>query len=342
MHPIRPSRAKSGLTLAVPTFRRPQLLGRLIEQVTRQTLLPDALVVIDGEGGAPEVRAVAGNSPIPTRFIPSTLANLPFQRYLGRLAAPPEARALLYLDDDMVLPEPDAIERLTAPLLESWPDVVAVTANINTGKQARPPSQAARRFGAARKAKPGSLTVGGVRIEPDGDADYAHVQWLRGGVMGFRADILSSDCFPEDLFALAGRGWGMGEDLALARRVLRKGRILLVRNARFDHPSEDVTRAVNGKDLQFGFASAYSRRLLLDLYRGDVSPLLTDRLALVRTWGGAFLAAAGDGRGVFAAGYAAGALFGMCRPPTSELLSPGVDWQFEAARSLDRMEAIRI
>ena len=50
------------LTIAIPTYRRAHLLGRLLGELARQTRRPDRLVVVDGEGGAREPREAVEES----------------------------------------------------------------------------------------------------------------------------------------------------------------------------------------------------------------------------------------------------------------------------------------
>ncbi len=72
-----------------------------------QPVLPAALVIVDGDPGSGEVRAMLGTHDIlkkvPTWWIPSNHANLPYQRYLGYRAAKcfGEVQFLVYLDDDL-------------------------------------------------------------------------------------------------------------------------------------------------------------------------------------------------------------------------------------------------
>jgi hypothetical protein len=160
------------------------------------------------------------------------------------------------------------------------------------------------------------------------------VCWLRGGVMAIRADALSQVRAPDALLALAQRGWGLGEDLILARLLLSRGRIVLARRARFAHPPEANSVAYRRDDLGFGFASAYSRRLVNDYYRGEAPAQLPDRIALLQTYAGASLwhglqAARRRTSSRFALGYAAGAVVGLLRPPTARRLTPEIDWAEE-------------
>lgn len=327
----------SGLTLAVPTFRRARLLARLLEDVSRQTRPPDRIVVVDGEGGAHAVRDVCAAARAGSRtveLVRSTHANLPFQRYLGWLASRGGTGVLLYLDDDLRLPDPTAFERLVRPLEDRASGVAATTAPIRYPDLAtdRAPGNVVVRLRTGRK--PGGVTPGGHRIPAAGRAAYAPVDWLRGGVMALRASVLTPDCFPADLFALAERGWGLGEDLLLAARIRRRGRILLARQAVIEHPNADATRSFRTATLQHSFAAAYSRRLLNDFYRGDEPPRAADRLRLAGSYAAQVARAGLEGRPTALAGFAAGALRGWFDPPRARRLTPGVDWQDEARRAL--------
>lgn len=330
-----------GVALVTPTFRRPALLARLLADLARQTLQPDRCIVVCGEGGSSKVRraleaAARGGVAPPLRLIPSTQANLPFQRRLGWEAAA-GSEYLVYLDDDLELPAVDALERLLEPL-ENDPGLAGVTAPIEVSGSAPPgrPLPA----GAARRTAAGGLTPTGVRLAPDDTVDaWSSVEWLRGGAMAFRRNALDRDSFPADLFALAAIGCGLGEDLVLARRARVRGGLALARRARFVHPGADVSRAYAAEGRRRAFAHAYSRRLVNDHYRAPAPPRLTDRLALLRTWigGGVRRLAAGDREEAF--GYLAGAWEGWLAPPRAARLTPLIDWEEEARRSLSGEEA---
>lgn len=322
-----------GLTLAVPTYRRARLLARLLDDVARQTRRPDRILVIDGEDGSTEVARVCEQAG--AGRIRSRRANLPFQRYLGWLASRDSTEVLLYLDDDLRLPDPATIERLVLPLGDRSGGAAAVTAEIAYPRQEPGPCHGGVAIRWKSRHAPGGVTPGGHRVAAaPGSAPYAPVDWLRGGVMALRSSILSPDCFPSDFFALAERGWGLGEDLMLAARVRRRGRILLARHAYLEHPGDDETRSFRTATLQRSFAAAYSRRLLNDHYRGDEAPRPSDRLRLASSYAAQVARASLEGRPAAAAGLAVGALRACFDPPRAARLTPGVDWQMEARRSL--------
>ena len=47
--------------------------------------------------------------------------------------------------------------------------------------------------------------------------EYEPVEWLHGGVMAYRKNVLSKDCFSGDLFALDEIRCGKGEKTILSR-----------------------------------------------------------------------------------------------------------------------------
>jgi glycosyltransferase involved in cell wall biosynthesis len=356
------------VAVCIPTYRRPQLLARLVRDLVQQTVKPDVLIVVDGDPSSREVESLLEDSKCGllwrTTYVPSNHANLAYQRYLGWLAAKREkVQVLLYLDDDLRIVQPDAVEKVLLPLVRGE-GVVGVTAQIEVGspegKLSHAPilldrerqagrllSVVVRRFGS--KVPPGELTPSGNRRLPEVPAGsaYAPVRWLRGGVMAFRMDALTEECFSPDLFALTHVGWGKGEDSLISRRVASKGRMLMACNATFLHLQEALPCAYPIEPFWLAHAIAYSRRLINDNYRYPGRPTVRDRLALVRTYLGNILICFGRAlakparyRFAYAVGYLAGAARGLVSPPRAERLTPNIDWRKEAERALER--AVRL
>jgi glycosyltransferase involved in cell wall biosynthesis len=357
------------LAVCIPTYKRAHLAARLVRDVFGQTVQPDVLIVVDGDPASGEVRGELERVLYPPNcqvvYVPSNHANLAYQRYLGwRTAKQCGCEILLYLDDDLRIEQPDAVEKVITPLF--WESgVVGVTANIVCGnpaeKFAGEPAlldRAVKRrlddpllvrlLGAGRSVPPGGLTASGHRRAPrlDGQS-YAQVEWLRGGVMAYRMDALDEDCFSDDLFALCFVHCGLGEDTFLSRRVGSRGRLLFAFCATFLHPDEDLPKAYPIAAYRFGYASAYSRRLLNDNYRGLEPPRLSDRLALVKSYVGTALLEWSNAllrpkrhRFAYAWGYTKGAFDGLFRPPTAKRLAPGIDWRADAEKALATMAVL--
>lgn len=156
--------------------------------------------------------------------------------------------------------------------------------------------------------------------------------------MAFRRSALGRDSFPNDLFALAAVGCGLGEDLILARRAAARGKLVLASRARFVHPGSDSSRAYAATSRRRAFAHAYSRRLFNDHYRAPEPSRLADRLALLRTWVGGSVRRLASGDREEALGYVAGAWKGLVDPPRAARLTPEIDWEAEADCSLAALE----
>lgn len=349
--------------LAIPTYRRAQILAGLIQQVCRQTLLPASVIVIDGDPSSGEVwnqLCAALPLPFPCRYVPSNYGNLAYQRYLGwRAAQQDNADCLLYLDDDMILPHHDTLRVFWEPLATPDSPYVALTAPIDMGNDNSPAltSLAAvrersqqraweqklfRRFGLSRQTQPGGLTPAGNRLPPDpSEQGCVPVQWLRGGVMAFKMSALTQEIFTDDLFAITQHRCGLGEDTILARRMLSQGTLGYNSRAVFGHPHLDAPQAYPTRAFQLGYATAYSRRLINDNYRGLAAPHWKDRLALLRGWAGTSLLTGLRAirhprahRFAYLAGYVRGVIQGIVRAPRAARLTPQIRWWEAAEQAL--------
>jgi glycosyltransferase involved in cell wall biosynthesis len=354
------------LAICIPTFKRPAFLRRLIRDVLNQTLQPDVFIVVDGDPSSSEVRRMLLNLKFPHEclvvYVPSNYGNLPYQRYLGwRVARECNCQNLLYLDDDLLIPQRDAVEKTTAPLLLITHNIVGVTARIVMGESAtasasvlvhpgwdRPRTQVlVQRFGGAKKISPGGLSPSGHRVLPiDRGNDYEPVSWLRGGVMAYRMDSLTQQCFSEDLFSMYHKGYGRAEDTLLSRRV--GGNMVSAFCATFEHPGDDSPKAYPTRGFRLGFAAAYSRRLLNDNYRGLTPPGFSERWGLVKSYIGSTLLiwwqAILDPRRqklAQASGYTLGALRGLLKKPAAKTLTPQINWWREAEAALRHLIIIK-
>ncbi|MEZ5392213.1 MAG: hypothetical protein R2724_04900, partial [Bryobacterales bacterium] len=248
-----------------------------------------------------------------------------FQRWLARRIVT-DLDALIFFDDDLLLPNARTVEHLAGALKRA----AAATCQIRMGGGTE------ERFRwrlPLDRLRAGRLSTGGSRHMPREDDDpLPRIEWLRGGAMAIRAGALAPERFPHDLFALAESGAGMGEELALALRV--RGPIVLVRGLEVEHPGGHGSNTLPADGARQGFAIAYSRRLLHDLRHG--SPI-----ALGAAWLAGASAAAVDcvrqgaaHRRGFLHGYMRGVIEGILRPPTHARLTPSIDWEQEARISI--------
>lgn len=166
--------------------------------------------------------------------------------------------------------------------------------------------------------------------------------------MALRMDALTQDCFCTDLFALTHIGCGLGEDTILSRRLVCQGKLILAFNAHYLHPNDDTPKSYPIKPFRFGYATAYSRRLINDNYRGLAPSHLSDRIALVKSYLGTSLfnwsraiIAPRLYRFAYAWGYTKGAFRGLVQKPTAKALTPHINWWKDADAALSNLVDIK-
>lgn len=355
----------ASLAISIPTYKRPWLLDQLLTDLSHQSCHPDILIIVDGEPASGDVLTVLRNHerqvPWTIVYVPSNHPNLPYQRYLGwRVAKQHNCEILLYLDDDLRIPQSRAIELLITPLAWDSKGIVGVTCPIrqdfNTpigkeirhhqyqGKNGESPFLV-RWFGNSRKLAPGELTPVGQRRAPSNRGHaYEPVDWLRGGVMTFKMDALRQNSFADSVFAMAELGWGKGEDLILSRCVSFNGKYMYANNVVVEHPNADVPKAYSADAYPLGYGDAYSRRLVNDMYRGNSKPSFSDRMALMKTYiGTTALYFCGVLRRpswyqlAYTTGYLVGAFRGLMQSPTAKRLTPHIRWWEDADMALERV-----
>ena len=165
--------------------------------------------------------------------------------------------------------------------------------------------------------------------------------------MAYSMRALSEECFSEDLFALDHIRCGLGEDTFLSRKVRSTGQLLLAFCAQFEHPDDDLPKSYPYQADKLGYASAYSRRLLNDHYRGFNPPRVPDRFALVKSYLGTvclnwWRAVTGPKRHRFAYawGYSRGTLRGLLQKPTARNLTPQINWRRDADAALKNLVVV--
>lgn len=348
------------MVITIPTYKRPHLLVLLLQDLLKQSLQPNHLIVVDGDPVSGDVlrRLRSLQTSVPITYVPSNHGNLSYQRYLGwRIAQSLESRILIYFDDDERLLQNLVVEYLVQPLRDLV-EVVGVgclirfsvtqdssdAAKVRSGKR----SWFATLLGSNRNMLPGSLTPSGHRIRLlDDGGEYVETKWLNGGVMAYRMSAISDGTFSDDLFALDHVRCGLGEDTFLSRRIGARGKLLYTFRAVVDHPNADTPKSYPHDAYKYVYAATYSRRFQNDYYRVYAPPTLSDRWALIKSYAGNTLLAwmrviSRPNRLNFALarGTTLGALHGLIRPPTAKRLTPHIDWWADAEEALKTSEVI--
>lgn len=354
--------------VCICTYDRVVLLSRLIDDIFTQTIHADALIIVDGDPHTGQVRSMLCGKKIPSSstvlYIASNHANLAYQRYMGWKSSQ-GADILVYLDDDLRIPQKDAIEKTIAPLLWAKGDVVGVTAITKEGsidKYAKEQILVERaksrttmfsplidRLGAASNLSPGSLSPSGHRKFPlIRGREYEETQWLQGRVMAYSLSSLTQECFVDDLFALTHIHCGLGEDTVLSHRVQAKGKLLMAFCAEYEHPNDALPNSYPTEAFRLGYATSYSRRLLNDHFHGTNRPKIFDRIDLVKSYIGTSIinwsrAITSSKQHLFAyaSGYTLGALRGLLQKPTARNLTRHIDWWKDAEQALSNVLVIQ-
>lgn len=116
----------ANLAIAIPTTGRAEIVVETVWAMTRQTRLPDLLVIATAAPDDIDERRLDG-LPFPVKVVLSPKKGAPHQRNTT-LAELGSADVVLFLDDDFLM-APDYLARLEH-LFEAHPDIVMATGNV--------------------------------------------------------------------------------------------------------------------------------------------------------------------------------------------------------------------
>lgn len=236
---------RTELSVIVPTLNRAQDLLEFVHTLTRQTVLPGELLVVDAgaesdlDARVREALAGSGIELVYLRSEPSTSRqrNLAIDRAKGEI--------LFFFDDDILL-EPDYIERtLECFDRPASPPVGGVQGTFTSPMTLKGPEHAwARIFGLTHIIVDGEARVsraGGIRWlgKP---SEIRRVPVLSGGRTAYRRE-----CFEHERFAEFLPGYAMGEDVELAWRVGQRWTLLQTPHARCYHKRAQGGRVDEGE-----------------------------------------------------------------------------------------------
>jgi glycosyltransferase involved in cell wall biosynthesis len=244
------------ISVCIPTHERPLLLRRALEALAKQSRLPDEIVISDSSKSEETKRLIGefgDNHPqFPVRWVRSDRKALPWQRWWAFTHSAGEI--VLFIDDDIEL-RTAALERLLGAYTDGGPNTAGVgLAWIVEGKgqPARDHATLRERWLGITGAASGSISPGGITIslpEESANGPCASVEWLSGGAMSFRREVLQRVGPLDNLYALYDAGVGKGEDGILSRQAARFGRLAYVTTPLAIHPPlETAVRTANAND----------------------------------------------------------------------------------------------
>lgn len=250
----------------IATYNRPKSLMNVVNKLLESTEEIQNIIVIDSS--SEENREIQTLNKV--RYIRSSHANQPYQRYLGYLSS--NADVLIFLDDDMELIEPLWLDKIKKQFLDDSVTGVAIAfTNDNEFLNSKLPKT---KFGNPKKAgifrriikamtghpylKAGDFWLCGIRgAQPSGGCE---TKWVQGGAFAARRVGLYKN-FNFRLFDLFEEKLGMGEDVLLGYTLSRQGKIIYISQELFYHNDQkDSTYTIDLKS--YGERVAYSRLYL--------------------------------------------------------------------------------
>jgi GT2 family glycosyltransferase len=241
-------------SVCIPTVRRPDALRRCLAALAQQIVPPDEIVVSDAGGDAETREAIESfklRHAVSIRHCPTTRAALPWQRWWAFQNS--SGSIVVFLDDDVQL-SMDAIA-LIREAYRQGPDIAgagfAIAYDGELVNHDESPSIRQRWLGTVG-ARPGSITRGGISVDfqaPNGNGRPLEVEWLSGGAMSFRREVIEAIGPQHRVFELYDAWIGKAEDSILSSRARAHGRLLLIPGRHAAHPAFDVaTRTANPQD----------------------------------------------------------------------------------------------
>lgn len=256
--------------VCIATYRRPDALATCLAALAAQTEPPDEIVVSDagGDDAARDVTAsFRGARAWTVRHCATSRSALPWQRWWAFRHS--RASIVLFIDDDVRL-MPEALARLRRayrdvpaiagagfPIVYDGEDLpAAAQTNGNGHARGGAPATLRERWLGIHGLTPGSVTAGGINVDlpaplcaSDRGASCRDVDWLSGGAMSFRRDVLDAVGPLERLFDLYDARIGKAEDAVLSSRARAHGRLLLIDGVHARHPAlHGATRTANPQD----------------------------------------------------------------------------------------------
>ena len=215
------------LTVVIATLGRPDPLARALDSLAGSDVLPDEVLVVDGDeqrGAEAGVTARAGG-PLAVRYV-AAARGLTRQRNTGLTEA--RGDVVLFLDDDARV-RPDTLGRVLAAYAD--PDVVGVTGRVVEPASNRVGGKNSRlRVLLRGRGRDGTFTAAGYPRRLVDETASIDIEFMQGAFMSARTDVAREVRFDERL-----TGYALAEDEDFSCRLARRGRIRYLGDAAVDH-----------------------------------------------------------------------------------------------------------
>jgi GT2 family glycosyltransferase len=264
---VKVSELNPGITVIIVTYRRPELVNKVLAQLINQTELPVRIIVVDNDLHR-SAESVINRFNLETKIVPVIyVANHENSLTVGRNIGVSHSRTKFtcLLDDDVVIPEDYLLRSLT--IIEKLPDAAGIQGMLNledrnsfknfvsflTGNfflTSRPPR--------ARWSISASY--------PTHEASQAPLptQWMSGTNQFYRTEIIKEIKWDENLIKYCD-----GEDLDHSLRVSQSGfgSLYIIPNLTVEHLETPEARVIGFKNILM--REVYSYYLLHKLFPGN-------------------------------------------------------------------------
>jgi glycosyltransferase involved in cell wall biosynthesis len=233
--------------IIITTNNRPESVKTLVRQILKNSRLPEQIIIVDSSSN--ENVQIQNYEKI--KYIRSSHANQPYQRYIGYLASD-DSHILLYLDDDMEIADENAFEIILNKFIQN--DIVGLAINFVNDNEFLNQKVPKSKFTASSGIMKGPLRLlktftGQVKL-PDGKYWFnglkgsqpkngGKTEWFKGGAFAVKRELLYKG-FNFKLFDLYENGLGKGEDGIIGYTLSKQGtlyfepKILFIHNDKKD------------------------------------------------------------------------------------------------------------
>lgn len=222
------------LSLVVPTKDRPQDMRKLLTSISKQTRLPDEIIVVDGS--KPTIDDVIVDFPdLKIKHVPVYPPSLPKQRNAGIAASKNKSGWLGFLDDDVVL-EKTALEEIEKCIHSNGSNLKGIGLSILN----QPVSQVNwyNSLFLIGDSSGGKVTKAGFPSAIPPATNDMSVEWLYGGATFWNVSVFENFSYDEWF-----QGTGYMEDVDFSYAVSKKHELKVCSKAQCYHNSHPIRRS---------------------------------------------------------------------------------------------------
>ncbi len=228
------------IAYVVPTKDRPDDLRKLLVSLSRQTVNPRQIVIVDGSD--PPIRDVVDGFPdLPLAYVRVFPPSLAQQRNSGMAALADGITVAGYLDDDLELAE-DATERMRDFWQTAGPEVGGAAFTIVNQPLRHPLFGRISEIFLLNGPAQGRMLRSGFPTAITPRPESLRTDWLYGGATLWRREVIAEYSYDEWYI-----GHGFLEDVDYSYRVSRAYELWVVADARCWHWPRPILRRQNAR-----------------------------------------------------------------------------------------------